>query len=307
MVRLVEFVSASCERAATGSRKIAVLRRRARSLMKLPGHHDDLPLPQSLNEGVAVVTIVCEAAVEGADIFRLSLEMWGPLLVPMIEESEKPVVAVIEGVAFGGGLGCHYHVAHSRLFLSLCVAALRLFHVPVGLTEVTLGPLPSVGGTQRLPRLIGVPAALDITTATAMQLAKRLVKIRVVCNCLGFVGNRMMRPYTQQAYYLLEEGASLEEVDLVLEEFGFAMGIFRVMDLSGLDVGWRSRKELRLTRQKLPPGTSARSRGGKRYSPLPDILSESGWLGKKTGQGWYLFEKERVATLDPWLQSFLED
>ncbi|MGH0117674.1 UNVERIFIED_CONTAM: hypothetical protein FKN15_041866 [Acipenser sinensis] len=66
-----------------------------------------------------------------------------------------------------------------------------------------------------------------------MQLAKRLVKIRVVVgNCLGFVGNRMMRPYTQQAYYLLEEGASLEEVDLVLEEFGFAMGIFRVMDLS---------------------------------------------------------------------------
>lgn len=160
----------------------------------------------------------------------------------------------------------------------------------------------------KLLEVVCGPRTSPVAVATAMQLAKRLEKIGVVVgNCSGFVGNRMMRPYTEQAYYLLEEGARPEEVDLVLEEFGFAMGIFRVMDLSGLDVGWRSRKELGLTGPKLPSGNEARSRGGKRYSPLPDILCESGRLGQKTGRGWYLYEKERVATPDPWLQSFLED
>ncbi|NXK35092.1 ECHP enzyme, partial [Piprites chloris] len=75
-------------------------------------------------------------------------------LVSLIESSKKPVVAAIEGVALGGGLevalGCHYRVAHVK--------------ARMGLPEVTLGLLPGAEGTQRLPRLIGVPAALDMIT-----------------------------------------------------------------------------------------------------------------------------------------------
>uniref|UniRef100_A0A8C3TDB7 Peroxisomal bifunctional enzyme n=1 Tax=Chelydra serpentina TaxID=8475 RepID=A0A8C3TDB7_CHESE len=147
-----------------------------------------------------------------------------------------------------------------------------------------------------------------ITIATAMGLAKSIGKIGVVVgNCFGFVGNRMMAPYTEQAMFLLEEGCKPEEVDQALEGFGFNMGPFRMSDLAGLDVGWRSRKGQGLTGPKLAPGTPARLRGRRRYSPLPDLLCENGRYGQKNGMGWYQYEKPgaRIANPDPWLHNFL--
>ncbi|KAM6414707.1 peroxisomal bifunctional enzyme [Rhynochetos jubatus] len=144
--------------------------------------------------------------------------------------------------------------------------------------------------------------------ATAVQLAKALEKVGVVVgNCFGFVGNRMMFPYVQQAVFLVEEGSRPEAVDQVLEGFGFKIGPFRMSDLAGLDVGWRSRKGQGLTGASLPPGTPARQRHGHRYSPLPDLLCENGRFGQKTGKGWYQYEKAggRTARPDPWLHNFL--
>ncbi|KYO36094.1 peroxisomal bifunctional enzyme [Alligator mississippiensis] len=148
------------------------------------------------------------------------------------------------------------------------------------------------------------------TIATAMSLAKTLNKVGVlVGNCFGFVGNRMMAPYVEQAIFLLEEGCKPEEVDQVVEGFGFHMGPFRMLDLAGLDVGWRSRKGRGLTGPKLAPGTHARQRGSRRYSPLPDFLCEQGRYGQKAGKGWYLYEKPggRTANPDPWLYNFLSE
>jgi 3-hydroxyacyl-CoA dehydrogenase len=75
-----------------------------------------------------------------------------PELIDSIEASTKPVLAAMHGVALGGGcelaLGCHVRLAAPG--------------TRVGLPEVTLGILPGAGGTQRMPRLIGVPAALDL-------------------------------------------------------------------------------------------------------------------------------------------------
>ncbi|KAM4626673.1 peroxisomal bifunctional enzyme-like [Discoglossus pictus] len=147
------------------------------------------------------------------------------------------------------------------------------------------------------------------TIATAMSLGKTLGKVAVlVGNCPLFVGNRMLGPYVEQASYLLEEGCLPEEVDQAIENFGFAMGPFRMMDLAGLDVGWRSRTEKGLTGPKVPPGTPARHRQGRRYSPLADMLCESGRFGQKSGKGWYQYEKPggRKATPDPWVKDFLE-
>ncbi|XP_072724076.1 peroxisomal bifunctional enzyme isoform X2 [Ciconia boyciana] len=144
--------------------------------------------------------------------------------------------------------------------------------------------------------------------ATAMQLAKALKKVGVVVgNCFGFVGNRMMFPYVQQAVFLLEEGSRPEAIDQVLEDFGFKIGPFQMSDLAGLDVGWRSRKSQGLTGASLAPGTPARQRHGHRYSPLPDLLCENGRFGQKTGKGWYQYEKAggRTAKPDPWLHNFL--
>ncbi|XP_074120360.1 peroxisomal bifunctional enzyme [Sminthopsis crassicaudata] len=148
------------------------------------------------------------------------------------------------------------------------------------------------------------------TIATIMGLAKTLQKVGVIVgNCFGFVGNRLLLAFNEQNYFLLEDGSRPEEIDQVLEKFGFRMGPFRVMDLSGLDVGWKSRKDRGLTGPTLAPGTPLRQRGSRRYCPIPDILCEHGRLGQKTGKGWYQYDKPmgRNPQPDPWLSKFLSE
>lgn len=136
--------------------------------------------------------------ITGADIREFGRQMSGPPLVPMIHDIEaanKPVVAAIEGSALGGGLelalGCHYRISHSKVGPFFSVPSLStsnhfsihfcsVFHhcfimtmsnqAKLGLPEVTLGLLPAAGGTQRLPRLIGVPAALNLITTGSKDM-----------------------------------------------------------------------------------------------------------------------------------------
>ena len=104
-----------------------------------------------------VITGGGKAFSGGADIreFGLPKALAEPnllTLIRMTEESSKPVVAAVNGVVMGGGLelalGCHYRVAAPK--------------VPVALPEVKLGLLPGAGGTQRLPRVLGVETALNM-------------------------------------------------------------------------------------------------------------------------------------------------
>ncbi|KAF3843099.1 hypothetical protein F7725_001948 [Dissostichus mawsoni] len=160
----------------------------------------------------------------------------------------------------------------------------------------------------KLLEVVYGPRSSPQAVATAMQLGKKMGKASVaVGNCRGFVGNRMLKPYIEEAFFLLEEGATPELVDQALEEFGFPMGVFRMSDLSGLDVGWRVRKGDGLVEPGTASGRSARIRQGRRYSPLGDLLCEEGRFGQKTGRGWYQYDKpgSRVARSDPWLHSFL--
>ena len=108
-------------------------------------------------------------------------------------------------------------------------------------------------------------------------------------NSTGFVGNRMMLPYMYEAQFLVEDGATPEQVDRVLTSFGMAMGIFAVDDLGGLDVAWRIRKEL-----------NQFSEPGARRPLVADALVEMNRLGQKTGKGWYTYEaSQRKAIPDP--------
>jgi 3-hydroxyacyl-CoA dehydrogenase len=112
--------------------------------------------------------------------------------------------------------------------------------------------------------------------ATTLALARRLRKVAVVSGvCDGFIGNRMLDAYVRQTFELVEEGASPEQVDRAMEEFGMAMGPFRVGDLVGLDVSHAIREHRRATRPDY------------RCSALPDKLVALGRLGQKTGGGWY--------------------
>ena len=83
-----------------------------------------------------------------------------------------------------------------------------------------------------------------------MALGKTLGKVPVLAgNCDGFIGNRMLGFYGLEAEFLLEEGATPEQIDRVIEEFGFAMGPLAVRDLAGNDVGWLIRKGTQAARR----------------------------------------------------------
>ena len=129
----------------------------------------------------------------------------------------------------------------------------------------------------------------DDVLATCMQLAKRIRKVPVVSGvCYGFIGNRMLQPYGQQSQLLLLEGATPEQVDGAMEDWGMAMGPLRVFDLAGLDVGYKARQALS-DDQKGDPATYR----------VPDLLVEAGRLGQKSGAGFYTYDENRRPTPDP--------
>jgi 3-hydroxyacyl-CoA dehydrogenase len=94
----------------------------------------------------------------------------------------------------------------------------------------------------------GAQTAADVL-ATIMKLAKKIGKTAVASGvCDGFIGNRMVEQYLRQALLMLEEGALPQQVDHAIEQFGFAMGPFRMSDLADNDIGWAIRKRRALER-----------------------------------------------------------
>ncbi len=144
----------------------------------------------------AVLICAGRTFVAGADIAEFGKPPAAPSLrdgVAAVERLAKPVVAVLHGTALGGGLelalGCHYRVIDPAGAL--------------GLPETTLGLIPGAGGTQRLPRLIGTAAALDMITSGRRVAAAEALRLGLVGAitagdrlqfALGFLRDRLGRP-----------------------------------------------------------------------------------------------------------------
>jgi len=146
----------------------------------------------------------------------------------------------------------------------------------------------SPANVMKLLEMVRGRETADDVIATSMDLAKRLRKVGVlVGNCFGFVGNRMFWPYLREAQFVLEEGASVEQVDNAHMEFGMAMGPHAVSDLSGIDVYWRINQE---SKDTIPEGM--------RQPLVADKLYKLGRYGQKTGAGWYRYDGRKEIT-DP--------
>ena len=143
--------------------------------------------------------------------------------------------------------------------------------------------LENVRGSRTAPQVI----------ATVMALGKTLGKVPVLAgNCDGFIGNRMLAFYGLEAEFLLEEGATPEQIDRVIEGFGFAMGPLAMRDLAGNDVGFLIRRG-----RKLP--------ADERWSPILERLVAVGRLGQKAGKGFYRYEG-RTRIPDPEVLAIIE-
>lgn len=144
------------------------------------GHAVRSGLVNALKEGIAdadakalVVLADGRTFIAGADIREFGKPPQAPLLPDVINQLEacpKPLIAALHGTALGGGLevalGCHYRVA---------LAGTR-----VGLPEVKLGLLPGAGGTQRLPRLVGVERALEMITSGRFVEAEEALEAGII-------------------------------------------------------------------------------------------------------------------------------
>jgi 3-hydroxyacyl-CoA dehydrogenase len=155
----------------------------------------------------------------------------------------------------------------------------------------------SPANVMRLLEVVRGAKTSNEVLATVMKLAKALGKIGVVSGvCDGFIGNRMVERYLQQAFFMLDEGASPEGVDKALQDWGMAMGPFAMSDLAGNDIGWHIRQRRALEHPEFA------------YSKIPDLICELGRFGQKTGAGFYKYESgSRTPVLDPVVEKLIEN
>ena len=136
----------------------------------------------------------------------------------------------------------------------------------------------SPANIMRLLEVVRGEKTSNETLASVMAIGKKLKKAAVVSlNAPGFIGNRMLFGYTAQANMLLLEGALPNQIDQALESFGLNMGPFRMMDLVGLDLGWRARK---LSGKESPL-----------HAKIGDELCEQNRFGQKNGKGYYNYSE----------------
>ncbi|UWQ97328.1 enoyl-CoA hydratase/isomerase family protein [Rhodobacteraceae bacterium M385] len=132
----------------------------------------------------------------------------------------------------------------------------------------------------KLLEVVQAKDTADRTMASALAFARKLGKQPVVARVAeGFIGNRIYAAYRRHAEFLVEDGASPQDVDRAAKAFGFAMGPFAVGDMSGLDIAWNMRKRQAATRDP-----------AARYVDIPDRLCEAGRFGRKTQGGWYDYD-----------------
>lgn len=134
--------------------------------------------------------------------------------------------------------------------------------------------------------------------ATCMSVGQKIGKTPVLVGvCEGFVGNRMLTPYWRETWFLLEEGATPQQIDRALTNFGMAMGPLAMGDLAGLDINWATRKRLAPTRDP-----------ALRYSKVADRICEAGRFGQKNGAGFYRYEPgSRTPLPDPSVDQIIKD
>lgn len=146
----------------------------------------------------------------------------------------------------------------------------------------------SPANVMKLLEVVRGAESSDSIIATAMAVGKKIGKVPVLSGmCYGFIGNRMLRPYSREAALCLMEGATPAQIDGAMERWGMAMGPMAVGDLAGLDIGYKAREQL-TEEQKGEPASYL----------VADRLVEAGRLGQKSGAGYYQYDPETRRRMD---------
>jgi len=260
----------------------------------------------ALDKGVATIRKNYEGSVKRGKLTEEALERNMSLLAPTLSYEDLTgadlvIEAVFEDIAVKEGVfrkldetakpGVILASNTSTLDLNRIAATTKRRQDVVGMHFF------SPANVMKLLEVVRGEATAPDVLVTVMKLAKRIGKTAVVSGvCDGFIGNRMLEQYIRQALFLLEEGASPQQVDRAMERFGMAMGPFRMSDLAGNDIGWSIRKRRYVEKPQVV------------YSRIADQICELGRFGQKTGSGWYRYEAgKRDAIPDPAIDKLIAD
>jgi 3-hydroxyacyl-CoA dehydrogenase len=260
----------------------------------------------ALDRGLAVIrrnyeTTAKRGRLSMADVDKRMSLLTGSLSLDALADCDLIIEAVFENMALKKEVFAKLDtIAKPGAVLATNTSALDVNEIATAVSrpEAVVGMhFFSPANVMRLLEVVRGAATAKDVLATTLALAKKIRKLGVVSGvCDGFIGNRMIEQYSRQAAYMLEEGATPQQVDRAIERFGFAMGPFRMADLAGNDVGWYIRKRRYLERPDML------------YPKIPDKVCELGRFGQKTGAGYYRYEAgKRDAIPDPVIDKLIAD
>jgi 3-hydroxyacyl-CoA dehydrogenase len=250
----------------------------------------------ALDRGMAVIAGNYKRSLKGGRLTEQAMKQRMEMISPQLgwegfDQADIIIEAVFESLALKKQVFTEIDTIAKRE----CILASNTSTLDIdAIAAVTSRPQMVIGthffspaNVMRLVEIVRGKATEKPVIATAMALAKTLKKVGVVVrNGFGFVGNRMVFPYMNEAQFLVEEGATPEQVDRTLTDFGMAMGPLAMADMSGIDVFWRIEQEFPPT-----PGT--------RQPEAISRLYASGRYGQKTGAGFYRYDENRKPAPDP--------
>ncbi|UBV41546.1 enoyl-CoA hydratase/isomerase family protein [Deinococcus taeanensis] len=153
----------------------------------------------------------------------------------------------------------------------------------------------SPANVMKLLEIVRAAKTSDTVLATSMALARRIRKVGVVVGvCDGFVGNRMVHRYGDEARRIVEEGARPEDVDAAMNALGLPMGPFQMSDMAGLDIGYAIRQH------------QAKVRGQPQPDGWLDRIVQAGRKGQKTNGGIYDYDENRRPRPNADMQRLIE-
>jgi 3-hydroxyacyl-CoA dehydrogenase len=253
----------------------------------------------NIDRGLATIRKNYERSVTRGSLKPEQLEQRMALIVPTLDyaalaDADLIVEAVFENMALKQEIFAKLDaVARPGAILGTNTSTLDIDEI----AAVTRRPQDVIGlhffspaNVMRLLEIVQCAKTAPDVVMTALDIARTIKKVGVVAKvCYGFIGNRMMDPYGREAERCVMEGATPEDVDGALEDFGMAMGILAVYDMAGIDIGHLTR----VARAHLLP------KDPTFYRPTA-LLTERGWLGQKTGRGYYRYDSpDRKRTPDP--------
>jgi 3-hydroxyacyl-CoA dehydrogenase len=260
---------------------------------------------EALDSGLATIRNNYANTVRKGRLTQEAMQQRLALIQPQLtydgfDKADIIVEAVFESMAVKKAVFSEIaRVASSDCILATNTSTLDVDEIAsvTGRPEMVIGThFFSPANVMRLLEVVRGASTSDRVIATAMGLGKKLGKVAVLArNGFGFIGNRMVIPYIREAQFLVEEGASVEQVNEALYNFGMPMGPLAMDDLAGLDVTHHIRREAKHLEKE-----------GVRRPLLPDLLYQMGRYGQKTGKGWSRYDEQRRPHADPEVAALIE-